>query len=85
MKVTVIGAGKMGLPLAAVFASRGATVIAADADSNMVATINRGQAPFDEPGLSELVREMVGANRLSASQACDGPSSTCSHQFGPGC
>lgn len=66
MKVTVIGAGKMGLPLAAVFASRGATVIAADADSNMVATINRGQAPFDEPGLSELMREMVGAHRLSA-------------------
>ena len=54
--VAVVGAGKMGLPLAAQFASHGWDVIAVDIDPGVVAAINEGRSHVDdEPGLAELV------------------------------
>jgi len=67
MKVTVVGAGKMGLPLACQFAHRGAQVTVCDINERLVGTINRGEAPFDEPGLPERLSEGVAAGRLRAS------------------
>ena len=53
--VAVVGAGKMGLPLAAQFASHGWNVVAVDVDPNVVASINAGKAHVAvEPGLKEL-------------------------------
>lgn len=66
MKVTVIGAGKMGLPLACVFASRGATVEACDVNPEIVKQINAGECPFDEPGISPLLTEGLQQRRLAA-------------------
>lgn len=66
LKVSVIGAGKMGLPLACVFASRGATVWACDVNPRVIASINAGICPFDEPGVSELLAETVAAGKLRA-------------------
>lgn len=65
-KVAVIGAGKMGLPLACAFAARNARVIACDVNSELVAGINRGQLPFDEPGVAEPLAEAVRKGNLSA-------------------
>ena len=54
--VAVVGAGKMGLPLAAQFASHGWDVIAVDIDEAVVAAINEGRSHLDEePGVAELV------------------------------
>ena len=54
--VAVVGAGKMGLPLAGQFASHGWSVIAVDIDERVVAAINDGVSHVDaEPGLAELV------------------------------
>jgi nucleotide sugar dehydrogenase len=64
--VLVVGAGKMGLPVAAVFASRGARVIVADVNDRVVAQINAGESPIDEPGVPDLVAEMVRLGRLRA-------------------
>ncbi|MEA3325372.1 MAG: nucleotide sugar dehydrogenase [Euryarchaeota archaeon] len=65
--IAVYGLGKMGLPLAAVFADAGARVIGADIDKGVVATINQGICHVTgEPGLSELVKRNVGEGRLSA-------------------
>lgn len=66
MKVTVIGAGKMGLPLACVFASRGARVTVCDINRDVVDGINRGICPFDEPGVSELLASTVASGSLRA-------------------
>lgn len=66
MKVAVIGAGKMGLPLACAFASRGAQVIACDVNADVVRAINDGEMPFEEPGMPELLTEVVGGGRLRA-------------------
>jgi nucleotide sugar dehydrogenase len=54
--VAVVGAGKMGLPLAGQFASHGWSVIAVDIDEDVVEAINAGRSHVDEePGLAELV------------------------------
>jgi nucleotide sugar dehydrogenase len=65
--VAVIGAGKMGLPLAAQFASHGWTVIAVDIDPDVVEGINAGRSHVgEEPGLAELVAQAHAGHRLRA-------------------
>src|SRR4029077_7963010 len=65
--VAVVGAGKMGLPLAAQFASHGWSVIAVDIDPAVVAGINEGRSHIgDEPGVADLVAEAHEAGRLRA-------------------
>ena len=65
--VAVFGLGKMGLPLAALFADAGAKVIGADISSAVVEGINKGKNHIkEEPGLSELVEKNVKAGRLRA-------------------
>lgn len=66
MNVTVVGAGKMGLPLACVFASRGATVAVCDVDAKRVESINAGKCPFEEPGVDEMLAKAVRAGSLTA-------------------
>ncbi len=65
--VTVVGAGKMGLPLAAQFASHGWSVLAVDVNTAVVDAINEGVAHVaEEPGLAERVAEAHAAGRLRA-------------------
>jgi len=66
-KVAVVGLGKIGLPLAAQFASKGATVIGCDVLPHVVETINEGHSHIhEEPGLEEAVSRAVAAGRLHA-------------------
>ncbi len=67
--VAVIGAGKMGLPLACQLASRGAFVTACDASAKTVASINAGVCPFDEPGLDDVLKTVIRDGHLKAT--CD--------------
>ena len=53
--VSVIGLGKLGAPIAAVYADKGYTVVGVDVNAHFVAQINAGQAPVYEPGLQELL------------------------------
>ena len=64
MKISVVGLGKLGAPLAAVLASKGFDVIGCDLNREYVDAVNRGQAPVDEPRLQELIESSAG--RLSA-------------------
>ena len=64
--VSVFGLGKMGLPLAAVLADHGASVIGVDIDPEIVSAVENGECPVsNEPGLPELVASH-GGGRLSA-------------------
>jgi len=65
VNVSVIGAGKMGLPIAVWIASRGAAVRACDKDPRVVEAIAAGRPAIDEPGVRELLREQLAAGRLS--------------------
>jgi len=65
--VAVYGLGKMGLPLAGVFADVSGNVVGADIDPAVVETINEGGCHVKrEPGLAELVSECVEAGALRA-------------------
>lgn len=65
--VAVYGLGKMGLPLASVYAETSGNVVGADVDPDVVATINDGGCHVKrEPGLPELVGELVTDGALQA-------------------
>ena len=64
MKISVIGLGKLGSPLAAVLASKGFSVVGTDLHRPYVDSINAGQAPVDEPRLQELIE--ANRDRLRA-------------------
>ena len=65
--VCIIGLGYIGLPTAAVFASRGKRVLGVDIVPHVVEIINRGDIHIKEPDLDILVRAAVHSGNLSAS------------------
>lgn len=67
MKVTVVGLGKIGLPLAVQFARSGLTVFGADVNDQVVAQVNAGEEPFPgEAHLADYLPEVVADGRLTA-------------------
>jgi nucleotide sugar dehydrogenase len=66
MKITVVGGGRMGLPLACVFAKHGAAVTVADIDPALVRVLAAGECPYEEPGLAPLMADLHAVGRLSA-------------------
>lgn len=66
--VTVVGLGKIGLPLAAIFANCGHFhVFGADINKNVVDKVNQGISHVDnEPGLDELVAKAYQSKTLEA-------------------
>lgn len=55
-RISVIGLGKLGSPMAVAFASKGFFVVGVDVDPTKVETLNRGEPPVYEPGLADLLR-----------------------------
>src|SRR5256885_14582711 len=66
-KIVVVEAGKMSLPLACMFAHRGASVTVCDLNRKIVDSINRGIDPHGEPEQDRYVRDGVAAGGLRAS------------------
>ena len=69
--VSVCGLGKLGACMAATFAARGYPVVGVDIDPEKIRKVNAGEAPVDEPRLSETIAE--GRERL---RATDDPAAT---------
>lgn len=67
MRICVVALGKIGLPLAVQFASKGHRVIGADVDQRVVDLVNAGTEPFPgEHDLDVLLKESVDAGLLTA-------------------
>ncbi|MFC4371257.1 nucleotide sugar dehydrogenase [Citricoccus nitrophenolicus] len=67
MKVAVVALGKIGLPLAVQFASKGIEVVGVDINERVVELVNRGEEPFPgEALLQEKLTEAVGNGFLKA-------------------
>lgn len=66
-KISVIGLGYIGLPTAAMFASRKISVIGVDINPNAVDTINKGGVHIVEPDLDIAVRSSTREGYLRAS------------------
>ena len=64
--ISVVGLGYIGLPTAAMFASRKKHVIGVDVNQHAVDTINRGEIHIIEPELDMIVKAAVTAGYLKA-------------------
>jgi UDPglucose 6-dehydrogenase len=64
-RVTVVGAGYVGLTTGACLADLGNDVIVVDINKEKVAQLLRNRVPFYEPGLSELIERNAKAKRLT--------------------
>ena len=65
-KISVVGLGYIGLPTAAMFASRGIEVVGVDVNPDVVATINSGGIHIIEPDLDAVVYKSVNEGKLRA-------------------
>jgi UDP-N-acetyl-D-mannosaminuronic acid dehydrogenase len=72
MDVSVIGLGRVGLPLALCFADAGLSVLAVDKDTDRLDAVRSGRMPFKEPGADELLSRVtldLSAHAADAAQA----------------
>jgi len=66
MIVSIVGLGYIGLPTAAIIASKGIKVVGVDVNLNVLDTINKGNIHIIEPELDLLVHEAVKQKYLKA-------------------
>jgi len=64
LKITIIGAGYVGLVTSACLAEVGNDVLCLDVDATRIAMLNAGGVPIHEPGLESLIRRNAEAGRL---------------------
>lgn len=64
LKLSVVGTGYLGATHAAAMSSLGFEVIGLDVDQEKIAKLLKGQVPFYEPHLSELLTEQIASGRL---------------------
>nr|VFJ95458.1 MAG: nucleotide sugar dehydrogenase [Candidatus Kentron sp. LFY] len=68
LNITIIGTGYVGLVSEVCFAEFGDRVVCVDTDVHKLAGLNRGKAPFYEPGLHDLLSRNIEAGRLHFSR-----------------
>ncbi|MDR4478425.1 MAG: UDP-glucose/GDP-mannose dehydrogenase family protein [Nitrospira sp.] len=64
MHISVIGTGYVGLVTGACFAEFGVNVTCMDTDERRIARLEKGEVPFFEPGITELVAKGIKEDRL---------------------
>jgi UDP-N-acetyl-D-mannosaminuronic acid dehydrogenase len=71
-QISVIGLGRVGLPLALSFADRGARVIGVDHNPTVLASIRSGRMPFEEAGTQPLLERVIDSGSFElAERAAD--------------
>lgn len=65
MRISVVGLGKLGIPLAAVLADRGHDVTGIDLQPSVVDALNSGRCPIEESGLDALLQRSRGRLRAT--------------------
>jgi UDPglucose 6-dehydrogenase/GDP-mannose 6-dehydrogenase len=66
MKIVVFGTGYVGLVSGVCLAAKGHEVVCLDLRAEVVGKLNRGQPHIHEPGLPELLRDVISKNRFRA-------------------
>jgi len=66
--LSVIGLGRVGLPLALSFADRGLAVLGVDHDRSILEAVRAGRMPFAEKGTQELLDRVRAGGRLELSE-----------------
>lgn len=73
MRITIVGAGYVGLVSGACFADFGHHVTCVDKDASKISALQRGKIPIFEPGLDRLVQNNVKNGRLDFATDLAGP------------
>lgn len=66
-KICIIGLGYIGLPTAAMFASKGHSVVGVDINKNVIDELNKGNIVIEEPFLGDIVKNCVKNGNLIGS------------------
>jgi UDPglucose 6-dehydrogenase len=64
MKLSVIGSGHVGLVTGLCFAEKGHDILCVEHDTEKLAKLKKGEAPFYEPGMNELLQKHLGTGKL---------------------
>ncbi len=64
MKITIVGAGYVGLTSAACLAKIGHQVVCVDKDTTKISTLKMGGMPIYEPGLQTIIEETTQSGNL---------------------
>jgi len=64
MNIAIVGTGYVGLVSGACFADFGHSVVCVDRETARIETLERGEVPFFEPGVAELVAKNAATGRL---------------------
>ena len=67
MRVSVFGAGYVGVVTAATLAENGHNVLCVDIDDSKITSLQKGTVPFYEPRLEEILRHNIAGKRLTFS------------------
>jgi UDP-N-acetyl-D-mannosaminuronic acid dehydrogenase len=66
--VSVVGLGRVGLPLALSFADRGLDVIGIDSDPARIGAVRGGRMPFEETNTHELLERVLSGGRMELAE-----------------
>ncbi len=66
VKVCISGIGYIGLPTGAVMAKHGIDVVGVDVNKETVDSLNQGRILIEEPGLDDLIKEVVSSGKFRA-------------------
>lgn len=67
-KICVMGLGYIGLPTASTFATHGIQVVGVDVNSNVLATLRRGEIHIHELGLRDAVGAAIRSGNLAVNE-----------------
>ena len=70
-KIVVVGLGYVGLTTALGLANLGHSVVGVDTDSDKFAALSRGQVPFFEEGIEDLLKKLVSSRSVSFTEDID--------------
>lgn len=73
-KISFVGLGKLGLPLATNLAKRGRSVLAIDINSDLISKLKLGETPWVETGLEDNIKQAT--NNITYSDSYDGVADT---------
>ena len=66
MRISVVGLGKIGLPVAICYVAAGHDVIGCDVNETVVAQLNRGELPIGIEGVADVFDQVRQTGRLRA-------------------
>jgi UDPglucose 6-dehydrogenase len=68
-RITIVGSSFVGLTTALALTAHGMRCTLLDTDESKTASIARGKAPFEEPGVDEALRKALKAEKLAATSS----------------